>query len=101
MVELVMTALLCTIVFGPLIGAMIAGLFGRRIGDKPSMAITTGLLFLSCALSWAFVVRLFGRSVEPQTIALMPFIEVGDFKSAWSIRLDTLSAVMLVVVTTV
>src|SRR3954471_7158457 len=96
-----MTALLCTIVFGPLIGALIAGLFGRRIGDKPAMAVTTGLLFLSCALSWSIFVKLFGHTFEPQTIALMPFIDVGDFKSAWSIRLDTLSAVMLVVVTTV
>ena len=30
----------------------IAGLFGRRIGDIASMAVTTGLLFLSCALAW-------------------------------------------------
>jgi NADH-quinone oxidoreductase subunit L len=96
-----MTALLCTIVFGPLLGATIAGLFGRRIGDKPSMAITTGLLFLSCVLSWSIFVKLFGHDFTPETIRLLPFIEVGNFKSAWSIRLDTLSAVMLVVVTTV
>ena len=38
------------IVFGPLIGALIAGFFGRKIGDKPSMAITTFLLFLSAYL---------------------------------------------------
>ena len=47
-----MKALLVTLVFAPLLGAAVAGLFGRRIGDKPSMALTTGLLFLSCALSW-------------------------------------------------
>ena len=40
------------IVFLPLIGAMIAGLFGRVIGDRPSELITTGLMILAAVLSW-------------------------------------------------
>ena len=44
------------IVFLPLVGFLIAGLFGRLIGSRPSEVVTTALLFLSCALSWiAFV----------------------------------------------
>ncbi len=39
------------IVFGPLLGAAVAGLFGRRLGDTVSQAITTGLLLLSCVLA--------------------------------------------------
>ena len=37
-------------VFAPLLGAMIAGCFGRRIGDVASQAVTTGLLYVSCII---------------------------------------------------
>jgi NADH-quinone oxidoreductase subunit L len=95
-------ALLVILVFGPLLSAAVAGLFGRRIGDVPSMAVTTGFLFLSCALSWyTFIQVAWGSWTHAQVFQLLPFVDVGDFKSAWSIRLDTLSAVMLVVITTV
>ena len=93
--------LLVIAVFAPLVGAIVAGLFGKRIGATPSMAITTGLLFLSCAISWyAFVQHTWGHH-ERALVELLPFIQVGDFQSTWSIRFDALSAVMLIVVTTV
>ena len=94
-------ALVIILVLLPLVGSAIAGMFGRRIGDVPSMAITTAFLFISCALGWTvFAGEVFGG--WPHFVAhLMPFIQVGDFKSDWSVRIDTLSAVMLVVVTTV
>ncbi|MFI4934550.1 MAG: NADH-quinone oxidoreductase subunit L [Caulobacterales bacterium] len=88
------------IVLAPLLGAVIAGLFGRRLGDTVSMSVTTGLLFASCALAWLT----FSHVVAGEwrfTYQLAPFIDVGRFQSAWSVRVDTLSAVMLVVVTTV
>jgi NADH-quinone oxidoreductase subunit L len=44
--------LVTLIVFGPLVGALIAGLFGRKIGDVASMAVTTGLLLAACVGSW-------------------------------------------------
>jgi NADH-quinone oxidoreductase subunit L len=88
------------IVLAPLVGAVIAGLFGRRIGDMASMSVTTGLLFLSCALGWlTFFNTVYGSWHFTHEIA--PFIDVDTFKSAWSVRVDSLSAVMLVVVTTV
>ena len=96
-----MQLLLTILVFGPLVGAALAGLFGRRLGDTASMAITTGLLFLSCALGWWTFAQVAWGGMEAHTYTLLPFIEVGDFRSAWSIRLDTLSAVMLIVVTSV
>ena len=96
-----MQSLVTILLFAPLLGAAIAGLSGRRIGDVPSQAVTTGLLFLSCALAWVnFVSQVWGHA-EPFTVTLAPFIDVGDFRSSWSIRIDTLSTVMLVVVTTV
>jgi NADH-quinone oxidoreductase subunit L len=94
--------LLITFISGPLLGALIAGLSGRRIGDKASMAITTGLLFLSCAIAWTTLYQVvWGHWTHAFTIELLPFINVGDFQSNWAIRVDTLSAVMGVVVTTV
>ncbi|MDD3836591.1 MAG: NADH-quinone oxidoreductase subunit L [Phenylobacterium sp.] len=96
-----METLVTVLVFAPIVGAAIAGLFGRRIGDVPSMAVTTGLLLLSCALSWTVFVQWTWGGLEPFTHTLMRFIHVGDFQSNWAIRIDGLSAVMLIVVTTV
>src|SRR5665213_3476484 len=90
------------LVFLPLLGALIAGLFGRRIGDTASMAVTTGLLFVASALGWlTFGQVIWGGWPAHFTVQLAPFIDVGAFRSAWSVRVDSLSAVMLVVVTTV
>jgi len=88
-------------VFAPLVGAAIAGLFGRRIGDVASQTITTGLLLVSCAIAWTVFYNHTWGHMEAFTVRLLPFINIGDFQSAWSIRIDALSAVMLVVVTTV
>jgi NADH-quinone oxidoreductase subunit L len=94
-------SLVTILLFAPLLGAAIAGLFGRRIGDAPSQSVTTGLLFLACALAWVnFADQVWAHAV-PFTVHLANFIEVGDFRSSWSIRIDTLSTVMLVVVTSV
>src|SRR5580692_4062356 len=88
------------VVLAPLLGAIIVGLSGRRIGDVASMSITTGLLFLSCALGWlTFFNTVYGNWHFTYEIA--PFIDVGAFKSDWSVRIDSMSAVMLIVVTTV
>jgi NADH-quinone oxidoreductase subunit L len=88
-------------VFAPLVGAAIAGLFGRRIGDVASQTVTTGLLLVACAIAWTVFYQHTWGHMEAFTVRLLPFINIGDFQSAWSIRIDALSAVMLVVVTTV
>src|SRR5271155_4267664 len=86
------------IVFLPIIGSAIAGLFGRIIGARASELVTTGLLFASAALSGvAFIDVAIGghSSIEP----IMPWIHSGDFAVDWTVRVDSLTAVMLVVVT--
>ncbi|HVY99387.1 MAG TPA: NADH-quinone oxidoreductase subunit L [Dongiaceae bacterium] len=88
------------IVILPLIGAIIAGLGNRRLGDKPAMYITSGLLLVSMVLSWiTFFETNFGGT--PRDIVLFQWFNVGDFKADWAVRVDQLSAVMLIVVTTV
>jgi NADH-quinone oxidoreductase subunit L len=86
------------ILFAPLIGALICGFGWRLIGEKAGQVITTALLFLGAALSWYVFLTFSG---ETQHIVLMRWIESGTLGSEWAIRLDRLTAIMLVVVNTV
>ncbi len=86
------------ILFAPLIGALIAGFGHRAIGDKGAQYLTTALLFLSAILSWAVFFTLPG---ETQHIQILRWIESGTLAADWAVRLDRLTAIMLVVVTTV
>ncbi len=69
-------------------------------GSRAAELITTGLLMVSAALSWAALVDV-GFMHHDVRIALFPWIYSGDLQVAWSLRVDTLTAVMLVVVNTV
>jgi NADH-quinone oxidoreductase subunit L len=86
------------ILFAPLIGALICGFGWRLIGEKAGQVITTSLVFLGAALSWYIFLTFDG---ETQQIVLMRWIESGTLGSEWAIRLDRLTAIMLVVVNSV
>jgi NADH-quinone oxidoreductase subunit L len=122
------------IVFLPLLGALVAGLFGTALfknfghdkdvyGDHAAhahahddhahddhhghyhgpmwpMYLTTGLLFITCLLSW---INLWDFLHEPHLIKVpvLKFISSGALQADWALRIDTLTTVMLVVVTTV
>ncbi|MEL6297219.1 MAG: NADH-quinone oxidoreductase subunit L [Pseudomonadota bacterium] len=88
------------IVFLPLAGALIAGLFGRAIGHRPAEIITTGLLMIAAVLSWVVFFEI-GFGQQTVKVPLMRWITSGELDVAWSLRIDTLTAVMLVVVNTV
>ena len=88
------------IVFLPLLGFLIAGLFGRVIGARASEIVTTGLLFVSAALSvYAFYDVVFVHHGAGTILRLGQWIVSGTFEADWMIRIDTLTVVMLVVVT--
>ncbi|MDX3882974.1 MAG: NADH-quinone oxidoreductase subunit L [Sphingomonas sp.] len=89
------------IVFLPLLAAIIAGLGNRMIGNVAAKAVTTGALFVSCALSWPIFLGFLGGSAEAYVEPVLTFIRSGGLSVDWSLRVDTLTAVMLVVVTTV
>ncbi len=89
------------LVFLPLVAAIIAGLGGRIIGYTAAKVVTTGALFGSCALAWPiFIGFLSGHSVA-QVVPVLDWIHSGTMHVDWSLRVDTLTAVMLVVVTSV
>jgi NADH-quinone oxidoreductase subunit L len=69
-------------------------------GSRAAELISTGLLLVAAALSWVALVDV-GFLHHDARIALFPWINSGDLQVAWSLRVDTLTAVMLVVVTTV
>src|SRR3954471_3014421 len=85
------------IVFLPLLGSAIAGLFGRVIGVRASELVTTGLLFVSAALS-VFAFSQVALGEHDVIVKLLPWIHSGSFAVDWSVRVDTITAVMLVVV---
>jgi NADH-quinone oxidoreductase subunit L len=69
-------------------------------GSRAAELITTGLLFVAAALSWVTLVDV-GFMHHDYRITLLPWINSGDLQVAWTLRVDTLTAVMLVVVNTV
>ncbi len=86
------------IVLAPLFAAAFAGLLQRFIGDRVAMAVTTASVGLSLALSLPIFADFVWGEGHERTIELFGFINVAGFSSTWSVRIDTLSAVMLVVV---
>jgi NADH-quinone oxidoreductase subunit L len=88
------------IVFLPLIGFLIAGLFGRLIGARGSEIVTTSLLVVSAVLSWIALFSVgFGSGTTRVQVAT--WLASGNLQVDWAFRVDTLTAVMLVVVNTV
>ena len=89
------------IVFLPLLAAIIAGLGGRVIGKTASKVVTTGALMTGALLSWPIFFSYLGGNAEPVVVPVLKFIESGALNVDWALRVDTLTAVMLVVVTSV
>ncbi|MFK7792584.1 MAG: NADH-quinone oxidoreductase subunit L [Devosiaceae bacterium] len=115
--------MLSAIVFLPLIGFLIAGLFGKLLGHRPVEIITTSFVGLGAVLSWVLFIQtgfghgemaeavehsglmsLMGTSGNGhayERVQVLHWISSGDFTVDWAFRLDTLTAVMLVVVNSV
>jgi NADH-quinone oxidoreductase subunit L len=89
------------IVFLPLLAAIIAGLGNRMLGNTVAKLITTGALFASCALSWPVFISFLNGTGHAGVVPVLDFIKSGDLQANWALRVDTLTAVMLVVVTSV
>jgi NADH-quinone oxidoreductase subunit L len=86
------------ILFAPLVGALICGFGWKLIGEKTGQYVATGLLFLAALLSWIVFLSFDG---ETQHIQILRWIESGSLSTDWAIRLDRLTAIMLIVITTV
>ncbi len=89
------------IVFLPLLAAFIAGLGNRQLGNVPAKAITTGALFISCALSWPIFISFLTGGAEAHVVPVLQWVQSGSLSFDWALRVDTLTAIMLVVITSV
>ena len=87
-------------VFLPLLGAVVAGFFGRWLGDRGADWVTCVAMSLAAAVSvWLFYdVAILG---SPRTVELFTWIDSGEFEVSWALKVDTLTAVMMFVVNVV
>jgi NADH-quinone oxidoreductase subunit L len=86
------------ILLAPLVGALIAGFGHRFTGEQAAMQITTGIMLVAALFSW---IILFALPEGTEQVSLFRWIDSGTLTVDWGIRLDRLTSVMLVVVTTV
>ncbi len=89
------------IVFLPLLAALVAGLGQRAIGPFASKLITTGALFTSAALSWPIFLSYVMGTGQAEVVTVLHWVSSGALQFNWELRVDALTAVMLVVITTV
>ena len=86
------------ILFAPLVGAILCGFGWKWLGEKGAIWTATGLLFVACFLSWIVFLGFDGEMTQRP---LLRWIVSGTLSADWGIRLDRLTAIMLIVVTTV
>jgi NADH-quinone oxidoreductase subunit L len=85
-------------IFFPLLGATIAGFLGRWIGDRAAQWATVLCMALAAACGIGAFIQVALNST-PGLAPLFTFIDVGGFEVAWALRYDTLSVVMVAMVT--
>ena len=89
-----------TLLFLPLIGSIISGFFGKRLGDRNSEILTSTLVSISTILSILIFYKVIFENYNNNVI-ISSWINSGFLSVNWSIKIDALSSVMLVVVTLV
>ena len=88
-------------VFAPLLGALLAGVPGRFLGDRTAQAMSIGLMLLAsvCGVT-SWVQHVYG-GVGNSVVPIANWISAGDFRLDWALRFDTLSVTMVAMVTCV
>jgi NADH-quinone oxidoreductase subunit L len=89
-----------TLLFLPLLASIISGFFGKFIGDRNSEIITSALVSISALLSLTLFYQVIVNGYE-NNLVIATWINSGTLDVNWSIKVDALSSVMLVVVTLV
>lgn len=91
--------LLIAIVLAPLLGSLIAGLFGRQVGRVGAQTVTILGVAVSCALSGWVLYQLVGQGASPFNQNLYTFFEIGHYSAHIGFMVDNLTAMMMLVVT--
>ena len=85
------------ILFLPLIGSVISGFFGKKIGDRNSQILTSSFVSISAILSLVVLYKVISSDYS-NNLVIATWINSGTLNVNWSIKIDALSAVMFVVV---
>ncbi len=85
----------------PLLAAIVAGLSNRAFGTAFPKLVTTGALFIACGLSWPIFLGFLSGTLEAGVAPVFTWFVSGDMSVDWALRVDALTAVMLVVITSV
>src|SRR5690349_19658528 len=94
-------SLVTAVVFLPLVASAIAGFGHKVIGTRGAQAVTCTVMILAALASIAlFWFQMDWKGTWPAD-QMLTWISSGDFKVSWALRIDQLTAVMLVVVTVV
>ncbi len=88
-------------VFAPLLGSLISGLFGRQLGDRGAQAVSVICMLIAALFGVLSGLRLLTGLVPDSTVAIGDWLHVGGFQANWALRYDSLSAVMVMMVTVV
>jgi NADH-quinone oxidoreductase subunit L len=88
-------------VFAPLFGAIVAGLFGRTIGDRPAQLVSIALMLLASICAVAALAEGLAQGSPTLAVPVSDWIQAGGFHAAWTLRFDALSAEMVAMVTCV
>ena len=87
-----------TLLFLPLLASIISGFFGKYIGDRNSEIVTSLFVSISSILSLFIFYNVIYEGYE-NNVVIASWINSGSLNVNWSIKIDALSSVMLVVVT--
>ena len=87
-----------TLLFLPLLASIISGFFGKYIGDRNSEIVTSLFVSISSILSLFIFYNVISEGYE-NNVVIASWINSGSLNVNWSIKIDALSSVMLVVVT--
>jgi NADH-quinone oxidoreductase subunit L len=92
-------SILLAVVLAPLLGAIVAGLFGRQVGRAGAHTATILGVAVSCALSMYVLWQLVGQGAAPFNQNVYTFFQVGAYDAHVGFMVDKLTAMMMVVVT--
>lgn len=89
------------IVFLPLLASIVAGFVNKSAPSVFAKSVTTGALFISCALSWPIFLGFVNGGETAYVVPVLQWVQSGALTFDWALRVDTLTAIMLVVITSV
>lgn len=85
-------------ILSPLVGFLLAGTFGRKLGDRFAMAVTIGFMVLAAICAELSLMDVLYTTPQPEPVVLGTWFDIGGFRLDWALRRDTLSSVMVAMV---